>query len=107
MSKGSISKLKAYTRRVTRGQSDAACFLQLWSDKMRDDPGSEPMPIVQLGYAMILDKPIVIVAPIGARVPENIIRAARAVEYYHPDDPASLHAATLRALAAAGLDVEH
>jgi hypothetical protein len=106
MQRNDLRELKRWASRVTRGQRDAAMFMSLWSDAMLD-PAKEPIPVFQLGYAMILDKPIVIVAPHGARVPENVIRAALAVEYYDEGDDESLHAATLRAFKAVGVEPEH
>jgi hypothetical protein len=72
-----------------------------------ENPGREWQMILQLGSAVLLDKPILVIAPRGARIPDNARRVAHAVEFYEPDDQASLHAATLRALAAAGLPVLH
>jgi hypothetical protein len=102
-----LRRLKEWTVKVTRGQRDSAVFMNLWSDSMADDPSGDPVPVMQLGYAMLLDKPIVIVAPHGSRIPENVKRTARAVEFYDRDNEASLHAATVRALKAAGLEVPH
>jgi hypothetical protein len=101
-----LRDLKQWATKVTRGQKDSAVFMNLWSDAMLD-PGKEPVPIFQLGYAMILDKPIIIVAPHGSRIPENVKRAARAVEYFDHGNTDSLHAATLRAFKAAGIEVPH
>ena len=53
-------------------------FLQLWSDNTSKDP----LACMQLGLAIILDKPIHIVVPHGARLPENIRRLATSIEYY-------------------------
>jgi hypothetical protein len=100
-----LLKLKEWTQKVTRGQRDSSVFMNLWSDTMATDPSSDPIPVMQLGYAMLLDKPIVIVAPHGSRIPENVKRCARAIEFYDHGNTASLHAATLRALRAAGLEV--
>jgi hypothetical protein len=107
MNKNELRKLQEWTRAVTRGQRDSAVFLNLWSDSMAADPSGDPVPVMQLGYAMLLDTPIVIVAPHGSRIPENVKRAARSVEFYHRDDDASLRAATLRAMKAAGIEVPY
>ena len=56
---------------------------------------------------MLLDKPIVVIAPRGARISANVRRVAHAVEFYEPDDQESMRAATLRALATVGLPVLH
>lgn len=98
-----LAELQDWTRKVTKGQRDSAVFMSLWSDSMRDDPSGDPVPVMQLGYAMLLDKPIIVIAPQAARIPENVKRVARAIEFYDPDKTSSLHAATLRALAAVGL----
>jgi hypothetical protein len=73
-----VRTLQEWAERVTTGQKDSAVFLSLWSDALLK-PEDEPVPIFQLGYAMVLDKPIVIVAPEGSRIPTNVRRAARAV----------------------------
>lgn len=107
MNKKQLDELSAWARQVTRGQRESVVFLSLWSDEMRDDPSSDPVPVFQMGYAMLLDKPIVIVAPHGSRIPENVQRAARTIEYYDSGDTAQLQPATLRALKAAGLEPRH
>jgi hypothetical protein len=105
--KHELEKLKEWTREVTRGQRNSTVFMSLWHQSMADDPSRDPVPVMQLGYAMLLDKPIVVVAPHGSRIPENVTRAARAVEFFDVGNDASLHAATLRALKAAGLEPKH
>lgn len=75
MKKKALHQLKDWTRRVTKGQRESAVFLNLWSDTMATDPSRDPVPVMQLGYAMLLDKPIVIIAPHGSRIPENAPRA--------------------------------
>ncbi len=105
LTKQELQQLSAWTRQVTRGQRESAVFLDLWNDKMATDPSSDPVPIMQLGYAMLLDKPIVVIAPHGSTIPENVTRVARAVEFFDRDNMDSLHAATLRALKAAGVEV--
>jgi hypothetical protein len=62
-----LQRLKEWTRQVTRGQRESAVFMNLWSDTMARDPSGDPVPVMQLGYAMLLDKPIVIVAPHGSK----------------------------------------
>lgn len=111
MSKGSkadrvLDELRGWTKRVVAGQAESACFLQLFSPDMREHPEDDPIPIMQLGYAMVLDKPILIVAVEGTAVPKNIRRAATAVEFYPAGDMDAMKTATLRALRAGGIDVK-
>lgn len=96
-------KLRDFARRATKGQRGSSAFLQIWDERIREDPGSAPEVLIQLGYAMILDQPIVVVAPDGSYVPDNIRRAAHAVEFFDPDDMDSMKSATLRALKAADI----
>jgi hypothetical protein len=92
------SRFEQWARRATRGQKESTVFLSLWSEKMFRDPLDEPHIPMQLGLAMLLDKPIIVVAPEGAYIPVNVLRAARAVKYFNPDDEDSLHEATQAAL---------
>lgn len=101
MAKTTLRTLKDYARRVTRGQRASHIFCQIWNDGIRTDPGSAPEVLVQLGYSLVLDKPIVVIAPQGSYVPTNLRRVACAVEFFDPLDQASMQAATLRALKAA------
>jgi hypothetical protein len=107
MNEQQVRKLADWTRKVTRGQKDSAVFLNLWSDTMATDPSSDPGPVMQLGYAMLLDKPIVIVAPHGSTIPDNVRRVAKAIEFYEDGNLDSCHAATVRALTVAGIEVQH
>lgn len=102
-----LQQLQEWTRKVTAGQRTSSVFMNLWSDTMATDPSGDPVPVMQLGYAMLLDKPIVIVAPHGSRIPDNVRRAARAIEFYDRDNMASMQAATMRAIKAAGIEVPH
>jgi hypothetical protein len=94
-------KLREYARRVTRGQRESHLYLQIWNDQIRNDPGSAPEVLFQLGYALALDRPIIVIAPHGSYVPDNLRRVACAVEFFEPHDERSLHEATARALAIA------
>jgi len=64
-------------------------FCLLWNENMVD----EVIPILQMGLAVYLDKPIVVLAPKGVGIPANVRAMAVAIEEFDPDDQASLHAA--------------
>jgi hypothetical protein len=58
--------------------------------------------LLQFALAIMLDKPIYLLAEEGVVVPEHVKRIASAIEFYKPDDDGeSMKAATLRLLAAA------
>lgn len=82
------------TRRNAKAIANANVFAVLWNDKMVE----EVVPLIQMGLAVYLDKPIVVLVPTGVTVPMNMRRLALRVEEYYPNDQASLTAATKRAL---------
>jgi len=56
----------------------------------------EVLPVLQMGLAVYLDKPIVILAPRGTLIPGNLRAMATAIEEFDPADPDTLLAATER-----------
>ena len=56
-----------------------------------------PQCCLEFGIAMMLDKPITLLVKEGTAIPENVRRAAKAIEFYKgPDD---IEAATKRLMA--------
>lgn len=86
--------LLAATKRNAALITDSKVFCVLFNPKMIE----EVMPVLQMGLAVYMDKPIVVLAPRGATISMNLRRLAVAIEEYDPDDMASLKAATERAL---------
>lgn len=82
--------LRDATRRNYEGLKNSRTFLLIFSEKMVDDV----IPIIQMGLAVYLDKPILILAPKGSLIPHNLRAMAQAVEEFDPDDPESLETAT-------------
>ena len=58
------------------GLKDSEVFTQMLSPEMLDDPESDINPVLQLGAAMLLDKPILIVEMCGVKTPENLRKVA-------------------------------
>lgn len=54
----------------------SAAYLGLYSGDWKKDP----LPALQLGIAILLDKPIVIVVTDGSTVPESLKKVAVAIE---------------------------
>ena len=65
-------------------------FLGLYSKNWGDDP----VPLLQLALAIVLDKPIAILAIEGAIIPENLKKIAIVTE--HAADSSEMHEATSR-----------
>lgn len=64
----------------------------LFNEQMVDDV----IPIIQMGLAVYLDKPIIILAPKGALIPGNLRAMATAVEEFDPADETTMNAAVER-----------
>jgi len=65
-------------------------FISLYSDKMV----KEPLPALQIGMAVLMDKPICVLAIKGSTVPENLKKIATAIEYLDDNSTEAMHKAT-------------
>jgi hypothetical protein len=93
MKKPKIDKaLRDATRRNFERLSESRTFCLLFNERMVE----EVLPLIQMGLAVYLDKPIVILAPAGSAIPGNLRAMATAIEEFDPADPRSLDAATQR-----------
>ncbi len=72
------------------GQSDVFCVL------FNESMVQEVIPLLQMGLAVYLDKPMKVLVEKGVQVPINLRAMATGIEEYDPDDPASLKAAQER-----------
>lgn len=57
-------------------------FLGLGTEEYYKDP----LTMLQLGMAVAMDKPVFMLVPEGTKVPDNIRRLARGIEYYTKDN---------------------
>ena len=74
--------------------SGAVVFMELFNEKIAE----EPIPMMQLGMAVMLDKPILLLVPRGAKIPRNLVVMAKAIEYFDPGGNGSLKAAVEKLL---------
>ena len=84
-------ELREATQRNYEALSESKTFCLLFDEKMVE----EVLPLIQMGLAVYLDKPIVILAPKGVVIPGNLRAMATAVEEFDPKKD-SLEAATER-----------
>ena len=61
---------------------------------------------LQLGIAVMLDKPIGLLVPFGVEVVDNLKRLAKGIEYFHLDDTVSMQGATKRLTEALFADLD-
>jgi len=57
-------------------------YMSLVTDGYKEDPKCA----LELGIALLLDKPIALMVCKGTQVPENLKKVAKAIEYFDPDD---------------------
>jgi len=74
--------LRDVTRRNFEGLRDSKTFCLIFNEKIID----EVLPLIQMGLAVYLDKPIVILAPKGTLIPGNLRAMATAIEEFDHDD---------------------
>lgn len=66
--------------------ADSAVFLGLCSDNYVKDP----VCLMQLSLAILMDKPLFLIIEKGPKVSKNLIRILEAYEFYEQDDENSL-----------------
>ena len=82
-------ELRDAAKRNFEGISGSKTFCLLWNEQMV----KEVVPLIQMGLAVYLDKPIVVLMPKGSVLSANVRAMATAVKEYDPDNPPSLEAA--------------
>lgn len=85
-------RLRDATQRNYEALSGSTVFCCLFNDKMV----KEVLPLIQMGLAVYLDKPIILLVPKGSTVPGNLRAMATAVEEFDPADESTLNAAVER-----------
>jgi hypothetical protein len=83
------------TKRSVEAITDSASFIAIYSPSFQRDP----VALMQLGLAVVLDKPLYLLVVKGAVVGENICRLARHIEV--AASPEDTEFATKRLLAQA------
>lgn len=72
----------------------SAVFLSIFTKNYVD----EPYALLQLAFAMMLDKPLYLIVPEGTKIPEKIRRAADKVEFFNPEDKKDMQAKVTKML---------
>jgi hypothetical protein len=80
--------------------ADSRVFLTLFSDGYKKDPTA----LVQLMFAVMMEKPVYMLVPVGTHVPRGLRRLADGIEEYDPAQIESLERATARLIEKTGLE---
>lgn len=54
----------------------------------------DPLCVLQIGYAMMLDKPIMLIADRSQPIPKKLLKIADQIEYANLEDPKDVERAT-------------
>jgi hypothetical protein len=94
-------QLVTFAKRALHGLDESRCFIG-----MLDDDELTPARIeftLQIGHAILTDKPIVITVPQGAKIPAKLRAVADQIVVYNPDDLSSLEYGVARSLTELGI----
>jgi hypothetical protein len=93
--------LLAWGRRALRGLDESAVYVGVL--------GEQPLSAwrieftLQLGHALLTEKPIILTVPAGTELPDKLRQIADRVVVYNRDDLSSLQAGVAQALTEMGL----
>lgn len=90
-------EFKAVAKRNIEGVDSSALFMSLYSPDAQDDP----MVMIQIGAAVMKDKPIALLAIKGVKIPQHLRTLAFHIEEVEKVDSVALRQAADRIMAAA------
>jgi hypothetical protein len=93
-------QLVQWAERALHGLDESEVFVGVLDEQPLDQGRIEFT--LQLGHALLTDKPIVLPVPIGVQIPEKLRAVADQIVYYDPANLDSLQAALAQALTELG-----
>lgn len=87
-------RLEKWVEGMAQSMGESAICLSLFTGNFAKGIDS----LLQFALAMMLDKPLFLLAPEGVTIPEHVRRAADGIETYQPGNDISFQAATERLL---------
>lgn len=94
-------ELIAWATRALRGVNESHAFVAVLSDAPLNAARLEF--VLQLGAAILQDKPILLPVPHGTTIPRKLEAVADRIVRYNPSDPESLATALAAALSELGI----
>ena len=92
--------LLAWGRRALRGLDKSAVYVGVLNDAPLSAARVEFT--LQLGHALLTEKPIILTVPSGVRLPDKLRAIADRVVFYNPGDGSSVAAGVAQALTEMG-----
>ncbi len=93
-----------FAKRATAGLDKSNVMIGIW------DQSNKPARLefaIQIGHCLLEEKPLVLICPLGAKVPDKLKEAATVVEYFSRDNEETIHAAVKRALEKLSIETTH
>jgi hypothetical protein len=92
-----LKHLKPWVESTAERMGESVICLNVFTD----DYGKDVQSLIQFSLAIMMDKPIFLLAPKGRKIPKLVERIAEGIEFYNEGNKASMQAATTRLLTAA------
>lgn len=89
-----IDELLEAVERNAQMIQKSGMFLQIYAE----DQTKDPIALIQLALAILMDKPLLILAPEGTRINDKLRRVADDITFFVPGDPEQLKAVTVKML---------
>ena len=89
-------EFKRWMKRVSERSGEGIKNSEVYMGVASMDYMKEPQCALELGIAIMLDKPIALLVMEGVKIPENLRKVAVAVETCDPDNGESVTAASMR-----------
>ncbi len=90
-------ELELFVDDVARKMGQSTFCLNIFTEDYKKGIDS----LLQFAVAIMMDKPIFLLAPQGVKIPENVKKVAIAIEFYEPNDKEYMKAAAMKLVTAA------
>jgi len=100
-----VKALQSWATKALRGVEQSHIFTMLWAPSVLNI-AEQPVAALQFAAAVLLGKPLYVLAPEGTTLPPRVLLVADGVEYYADGDQDSMKRAMIRLLSkSTGVDV--
>lgn len=87
-------ELDAWLKQATEGSLPKMKESSVYAGIVTDSFLKEPLCALQLGYAILLDKPIILIADKTMKLPESLVKVAKVIERVDIKNPADMKRAS-------------
>lgn len=91
-------ELAIWAEKTAKQIDGSAIFIQLYNSQNGKDLLEEPLYLLQLAYAIMMDKPIAVLIVYGDKIPDKLKKIADVIEFYDRGSIKSIGQATEKAI---------